>query len=187
MVVQHAELCAELCLNASAPCMQVRVWVPAAVMRRAQAMMVQGTGPGSSGLTLTVNSNFQESSVPLQVSTTDSLAFILAITLCIYSSKPMISCSSAVQPGQGQGFAHLVCDQTPLHPCYLAKTRDQKCKLLWCRSQHDHVMCTCRYMRGDQLWCQTCKEPLVRSWSGCGRSLMGMICRAIARKSLERC
>ena len=50
------------------PCMQVRVWVPAAVMRRAQATMVQGTGPGSSGLTLTVLSDFQESSVPLQVS-----------------------------------------------------------------------------------------------------------------------
>ena len=49
--------------------MQVRVWVPAAVMRRAQATMVQGTGPGSSGLTLTVLSDFQESSVPLQVST----------------------------------------------------------------------------------------------------------------------
>ena len=49
------------------PCVQVRVWVPAAVMRRAQAMMVQGTGPGSSGLTLTVLSDFQESGVPLQV------------------------------------------------------------------------------------------------------------------------
>lgn len=50
-------------------CLQVRVWVPAAVMRRAQAMMVQGTGPGSSGLTLTLRSSFHESSVPLQVST----------------------------------------------------------------------------------------------------------------------
>lgn len=48
--------------------LQVRVWVPAAVMRRAQAMMVRGTGPGSSGLTLTLRSSFHESSVPLQVS-----------------------------------------------------------------------------------------------------------------------
>ena len=47
---------------------QVRVWVPAAVMRRAQAMMVQGTGPGSSGLMLKLTSSFYESSVPLQVS-----------------------------------------------------------------------------------------------------------------------
>ena len=99
MVVYYAQLCIELGLNASALCMQVRVWVPAAVMRRAQAMMVQGTGPGSSGLTLTVNSNFQESSVPLQVSATDSLALFLANALCICSKKSMISWSSAVQPG----------------------------------------------------------------------------------------
>ena len=46
---------------------QVRVWVPAAVMRRAQATMVQGTGPGSSGLMLKLTSSFHESSVPLQV------------------------------------------------------------------------------------------------------------------------
>ena len=46
---------------------QVRVWVPAAVMRRAQAMMVQGTGPDSSGLMLKLTSSFYESSVPLQV------------------------------------------------------------------------------------------------------------------------
>ena len=103
--------------------MQVRVWVPAAVMRRAQAMMVQGTGPGSSGLTLTVNSNFQESSVPLQVSTTDSLALFLANALCTCSRGHMISCSSAVLPGEGQSFVHLVRNGTPLHLCYLAKTR----------------------------------------------------------------
>lgn len=47
--------------------MQVRVWVPAAVMRRAQALMVQGTGPASSGLTVVLRSDFYESTVPLQV------------------------------------------------------------------------------------------------------------------------
>lgn len=47
---------------------QVRVWVPAAVMRRAQALMVQGTGPASSGLTVILRSDFCESAVPLQVS-----------------------------------------------------------------------------------------------------------------------
>ncbi len=48
-------------------CAQVRVWVPAAVMRRAQARMVQGTGPEASGLTLMLRSDFYESRVPLQV------------------------------------------------------------------------------------------------------------------------
>ncbi len=48
-------------------CGQVRVWVPAAVMRRAQALMVQGTGPVSSGLTVVLRSDFYESTVPLQV------------------------------------------------------------------------------------------------------------------------
>lgn len=48
-------------------CGQVRVWVPAAVMRRAQALMVQGTGPASSGLTVVLRSDFYESTVPLQV------------------------------------------------------------------------------------------------------------------------
>jgi hypothetical protein len=46
---------------------QVRVWVPAAVMRRAQALMVQGTGPASSGLSVVLRSDFYESTVPLQV------------------------------------------------------------------------------------------------------------------------
>lgn len=48
-------------------CGQVRVWVPAAVMRRAQALMVQGTGPASSGLAVVLRSDFYDSTVPLQV------------------------------------------------------------------------------------------------------------------------
>ena len=47
--------------------LQVRVWVPAGVMRRAQALMVQRDGPGSSGLTVTVRSDFASATVPLQV------------------------------------------------------------------------------------------------------------------------
>lgn len=42
------------------------MWVPAAVMRRAQALMVQRDGPGSSGLTVTVRSDFCSATVPLQ-------------------------------------------------------------------------------------------------------------------------
>lgn len=36
-------------------------------MRRAQARMVQGTGPEASGLTVLLRSDFYESRVPLQV------------------------------------------------------------------------------------------------------------------------
>ena len=43
------------------------MWVPAPVMRRAQALMVQRDGPGSSGLTVTVRSDFHVATVPLQV------------------------------------------------------------------------------------------------------------------------
>ena len=70
-------------------CLQVRVWVPAAVMRRAQATMVQGIGPGSSGLTLTVRSDFQESGVPLQVS---------AACLCAASQGQATICTTHSLP-----------------------------------------------------------------------------------------
>jgi hypothetical protein len=46
---------------------QVRVWVPVSVMKRAQARMVQGTGPEASGLAVMLRSDFYESHVPLQV------------------------------------------------------------------------------------------------------------------------
>ncbi|CAL8465334.1 g4869 [Coccomyxa elongata] len=55
--------------------LQVRVWVPAAVMRRAQALMVQGTGPVSSGLTVVLRSDFYESTVPLQIHAGGSAVF----------------------------------------------------------------------------------------------------------------
>ena len=71
--------------------MQVRVWVPAAVMRRAQATMVQGTGPGSSGLTLTVLSDFQESSVPLQVTPACPCTHLTSRPTCTGSSRFVLS------------------------------------------------------------------------------------------------
>ena len=69
-------------------CLQVRVWVPAAVMRRAQAMMVQGTGPGSSGLTLTLRSSFHESSVPLQVSIHSPCALVCCLVCSALPGNP---------------------------------------------------------------------------------------------------
>lgn len=78
--------------------MQVRVWVPAAVMRRAQAMMVQGTGPGSSGLTLTVLSDFQESSVPLQVGPACSCTHLTSNPTCTICS--ILALSRWISPAQ---------------------------------------------------------------------------------------
>lgn len=72
---------------------QVRVWVPAAVMRRAQALMVQGTGPASSGLSVVLRSDFYESTVPLQV------RFIFAFC-CRFAGTPQVEtprCSAVAQ------------------------------------------------------------------------------------------
>lgn len=152
--------------------MQVRVWVPAAVMRRAQATMVQGTGPGSSGLTLTVLSDFQESSVPLQVSSA-----CLSACHLTQAAHPAQLIAVLCQPHTWQGIARL--RQTSR----LANAQARVCSLdvveaarasylaLTIQCGSAEFMCSiravvaaglmgprvCRYTQEDLLLCQTCK------------------------------
>ena len=62
-------------------------------MRRAQALMVQGTGPASSGLAIVLRSDFYESTVPLQVRACSPHKLLCGpLTLRILSVRDSVLC-----------------------------------------------------------------------------------------------
>ena len=64
--------------------MQVRVRVPAGIMRRVQALMAATSGRSSSGLVLMLKSHFQEACLPIQVNQACKLVMVKTLPHCCW-------------------------------------------------------------------------------------------------------